>query len=186
MHRILQGPLKGLRLPSPKSAGAFALRYLTAVTFAIWFGGFTFYSAVVVPDLHESLGGMETGEISRRVSVVLNMIGGAAVSLGWLRVALDREARSGWRGLARLGLLALTTALLLALAVLHRHLGARLDAGGSLSAFRPIHEFYLILSTVQWVANLGLIAIEAASCRGGSALPSAVDRRGRAVQSFEA
>jgi len=167
MHRVLPGPLNGLRRLHPREAGPFVLRYLAAVAFAIWFGGFTFYSAVVVPDLHESLGGMETGEISRRVGVVLNAIGGAAVVLAWLRVASDRGARAGWRGLARVGLLALTTALLLALVALHRHLGAWLDAGGSLREFRPAHEFYLILSTVQWAANLGLLAIEAASGRAG-------------------
>ena len=98
MHSVLPRPLKGLRIPGPRSVGAFLVRYLATVAFAIWFGGFTFYSAVVVPDLHEALGGMETGEISRRVSLLLNAIGGAAVTLCWLRIALDRGARSGWRG----------------------------------------------------------------------------------------
>ena len=161
MHSVLPRPLKGLRIPGPRSFGAFLVRYLAAVAFAVWFGGFTFYAAVVVPDLHEALGGLETGEISRRVSFVLNAIGGAAVTLGWLRVATDRGARSGRRGLARVLLLGVTTALLVGLVAFHRHLGVRLDSGESLSTFRPVHEFYLILSTIQWAANLGLLAIEA-------------------------
>ena len=87
--------------------------------------------------------------------------------LGWLRVASDRGARSGWRGVARLGLLAITTGFLLVLIGFHRHLGGRLDSGESLATFRPVHELYLILSTVQWGANLGLLAIEAAASRLG-------------------
>lgn len=148
-----------------RSAAAFALRSLARVAFAIWFGGFTFYAAVVVPDLHETFGGMETGEISRRVSVILNAIGLAAVALGWAVVALDRDARWGWRGTARLGLLALTTLLLFTLIGLHRELGARLDSGDGRRAFFRLHEFYLILSTAQWFANLGLMAVASAPPR---------------------
>ncbi len=139
----------------------FAVRYLAGVAFVVWFGGFTFYAAVVVPDLHEALGGMETGEISRRVGFALNTIGGAAVGLGWLRLGTDRAARAGWRGGIRAGLLALTTLLLLALVVIHGVLSARLDSGASRSSFFPLHEVYLIVSTAQWAANLGLMAVEA-------------------------
>ncbi len=176
MHRVLPKSVNASRSRPLRAVGSFAVRSLTSVAFAVWFGGFTFYAAVVVPDLHEALGGMETGEISRRVSFVLNAIGVAAVALGWLRVAGDREGREGWRGWTRIGLLAATTALLLALIALHRHLGARLDAGGSLAAFRPVHEFYLILSTAQWAANLGLLAIEAISPRPRDEGAPIVDR----------
>ncbi len=148
-----------------RAAAAFALRSLARIAFAIWFGGFTFYAAVVVPDLHETFGGMETGEISRRVSVVLNAVGLAAVALGWAVVALDRDIRSGWRGKVRIGLLAVTSLLLFALIVLHRDMGSRLDSGDGLRAFHRIHEFYLILSTAQWFANLGLMAVDSAPPR---------------------
>ena len=144
-----------------QALAAFALRILARVALAIWFGGFTFYAAVVVPDLHENLGGMETGEISRRVAPFLYAIGASAVALAWLVALTDRDQRSGWRGKARLGLLAINTLLLIALVAMHRSLGIHLDSGKSLSAFRSFHEAYLSTWTAQWLAILGLMAMDA-------------------------
>jgi hypothetical protein len=68
----------------------------------------------------------------------------------------------GWRGKARFGLLAVNTLVLVALVLMHRSLGIRLDSGGSLPAFRSFHELYLTVWTGQWLAILGLMAIEGA------------------------
>ena len=138
----------------------FVLRFLARVAFAIWFGGFTFYAGVVVPDLHETFGGMETGEVSRRVAVVLYLFGGSAMVLGWAIAAIDPVERSGWRGKSRLGLLGISSILLLALIAMHRVMGARLDSGLSRDAFFPLHETYLTVFAIQWLANLGLMAID--------------------------
>ncbi len=116
---------------------------------------------MVVPDLHEHLGGMETGEISRRVAVFLYAIGAAALLLGWLVVLTDRDQRTGWRGKSRLGLLAVNSALLIALVLMHRSLGIRLDSGDDLAAFRSFHEVYLTVWTGQWLAILALMALDA-------------------------
>jgi hypothetical protein len=142
-----------------KALASFALRLLARLALAVWFGGFTFYAAVVVPDLHENLGGMETGEISRRVAVFLYGIGAAALTFGCLVAAIDRAR--GWRGKARFGLLAVNALLLVALVLMHRSLGIRLDSGGSLAAFRSFHEVYLTVWTGQWLAILGLLALDA-------------------------
>jgi hypothetical protein len=137
-----------------------ALRFLDRVALAAWFGGFTFYAAVVVPDLHDNLGGMETGEISRRVAIYLYALGVAALVLAWLNMATDRDRRNGRQGKARLGLLAVNSALLLTLIAMHRALGIRLDSGASLAAFRSFHEIYLTTWTAQWLAILGLMAVD--------------------------
>jgi hypothetical protein len=158
MHRVLPSPLKtggGITRP----VAAFALRLLARVALATWFGGFSFYAAVVVPDLHEHLGGMETGEISRRVAVVLYGIGATALALGWLVAAT--EWTPGWRGKVRFGLLGSNTMVLIALVLMHRSLGVRLDSGDDLPAFRSFHELYLTVWTGQWLAILGLLALEA-------------------------
>ena len=138
----------------------FLLRLLSRVALALWLGGFTFYAAVVVPDLHENLGGMETGEISRRVAPSLYLIGAAALALGWLVALTDRSHRSGWRGKARLGLLAANSLLLITLVLMHRSLGLQLDSGGKLAEFRSFHEVYLTTWTVQWLAILGVMALD--------------------------
>ena len=142
----------------PRAVASFALRLLARVALACWFGGFTFYAAVVVPDLHENLGGMETGEVSRRVAVFLYEIGASALVLGWLVASTDRVP--AWRGKARFGLLAINTLVLVALVLMHRSLGIRLDSGGSLPAFRSFHEVYLTVWTGQWLAILALLALE--------------------------
>jgi hypothetical protein len=132
---------------------------LFRATFAIWFGGFTFYAGVVVPDVHENFGGMETGEVSRRVAVVLYLFGGSAMALGWIIAAVDPLERTGWRGKARLGLLTIASILLVALVAMHRVMGARLDSGLGRDAFFPLHETYLTVFAIQWLASLGLLAI---------------------------
>jgi hypothetical protein len=146
-----------------RAIGLFALRFLARVAFAIWFGGFTFYAGVVVPDLHETFGGMETGEVSRRVAVVLYLLGGSAMVLGWALAAIDPAERPGWRGKARVGLLALASILLIVLVAMHRVMGARLDSGLSRDAFFPLHETYLSVFAIEWLACLGLLAVEPAS-----------------------
>lgn len=140
---------------------AFALRFLARVALALWIGGFTFYAAFVVPDLHDHLGGMETGEISRRVAPVLYEMGAAALVLSWLVALTDNAQRSGWRGKARLGLLAANSLLLIALIAMHRSLGIHIDSGRNLSDFRSFHEVYLSTWTAQWLAILSLMAIDA-------------------------
>ena len=138
----------------------FALRLLARVAIATWFGGFTFYAAAVVPDLHDHLGGLETGEVSRRVAVILYAIGGAALFLGSIEFATDRELRRGRMGKARLGLIVANALLLVGLVALHRSLGARLDGGESLSTFRTSHERYLMVWTAQWLAILGWMGLD--------------------------
>ncbi len=134
------------------------LRLLGLVAMAIWFGGFTFYSAVVVAVLHDALGSVAGGQITQRVTVTLNTIGLVAVALWWLLVVAEPQERKGVRGKARLGLLVATTVLLAFLIVLHGELDRRLDAG-HLLGFYPLHRVYLVASTAQWFANLGLLAL---------------------------
>jgi hypothetical protein len=144
-----------------KRLAACTLGLLARTTLAVYFGGFTFYAAVVVPDLHENLGGMETGEISRRVAIVLYAIGASALGLAWLTFFAHRDQRTAWRGKTRLALLALNTLILLALVLMHRSLGIHIDASGEMNAFRSFHEQYLTVWTGQWLAILGMMALDA-------------------------
>lgn len=148
-----------MRNPLRSFATSF-LRFLARVAFAIWFGGFTFYAAVVVPDLHENLGGVETGEISRRVAPFLSMSGAAALALGWVVFGTDRTQRTGWRGKVRLGLLLVNCVLLITLVLMQRSLGNDLDTRQSMSAFRQLHEVYLTTWTAQWLAILGYVGLD--------------------------
>jgi hypothetical protein len=150
----------------------FALRFLALVVMAIWFGGFTFYGAVVIPALHDVFGSVEAGQVTQRVTTTLNVIGVVAIAAWWLlTVAMPRDCVDV-RGKAQFALLAATTALLVFLIVLHREMDRRLDAG-ILVGFYPLHRVYLIASTVQWFVNLGLLAVSL----GDRSRPPVRDRR---------
>jgi len=133
-------------------------RWLALVTLAVWFGGFTFYSAVVIPVLHEVMGQVETGSVTRQITDAINLNGAVALGLWWaLVVAEGRSGGVGWAH-ARTALLAVTTMILVGLFGLHRVMDGRLDAGES-GGFRRLHQAYLIASTAQWFVNLALLAV---------------------------
>lgn len=135
-----------------------ALRVLCLLGLSVWVGGFMFYSAVVIPVLHDVLGSVETGYVTQRVTDFLNAAGVASLLTWWAEAWAERAAVPVRARRARLGLLAATTFLLLFLIALHRVMDGRLESG-SLRGFYPLHRVYLLASTAQWFVNLGLIAI---------------------------
>jgi hypothetical protein len=135
------------------------LRLLYVVVLSIYIGGFTFYSAVVIPVLHDRLeSSLETGLVTQRVTDVLNLLGLVTLSLGWCVYALnagfglpgDRDSR------CTIWPLVISSICLVVLLVLHRVLDRKLESG-TFTGFYPCHRAYLWASTVQWFANLGLL-----------------------------
>ncbi|MFO0892997.1 MAG: hypothetical protein U0790_28160 [Isosphaeraceae bacterium] len=148
------------------------LRALQVWCLAIWLGGFTFYSAVVIPGLHEQLGGpMETGLVTQQVTNYLNLIGLVTIVIGAVGLAGERIAGADRRAssLPAILLLGLTSGCLVALYWLHHLLDQKLDAG-TLTGFYTLHRVYLWVSVLQWLANLGLLACWAGVIGGGATL----------------
>lgn len=135
----------------------FALRFLCLLSLAVWCGGFTFYSAAVIPVLHDEMDSLQAGRITQRVTHSLNAAGVATLMLWWLEALLEPSSGQARIRRARLLLLGVSTAILTLLVLLHRVMDQRLAAGG-LRGFYPWHRAYLIASTIQWFANLGLFA----------------------------
>lgn len=135
----------------------FLIRVLCLLGMALWAGGFAFYGAAVVPVLHEELDALQAGEITRRVTVALNAVGLATLIPWWWACVTERAAGPPRLRRARLVLLGASSALLAFQLALHRVMDGRLDAG-ALRGFYPLHRAYLIGSTAQWFANLGLLA----------------------------
>ena len=153
----------------PRPATREICRFLAAMALArIRIGGLAFYGGAVLPRLHKTFGIARSAEITRQATDVLNAIGVAAVAMGWVVAALERGGDSSRRWRMRLGLLATTTGLLLALVVLHRIMDGRLDTGRR-GNFSGLHRVYLIVSTVQWFANLGLLALATTTRRNSHA-----------------
>ena len=141
-----------------RAIGRFSSRFAASVAMAAWVGGFMVYGGLVVAILDETLGRYEAGMITRRVTVGLNIIGMVAVGTCALLAWVEREVGRRIDRRSRLALLALSAASLLMLAVLHSEMDRRLDSTG-LRGFKPWHRAYLMVSTGQWLANLGLIGV---------------------------
>ena len=140
----------------------FVRRFLTIGVLSLWFGGFTFYSAVVIHVGHRVLGRVEQGFVTQRVTNWLNLIAVISIAvLAWNAVA-------GWRCAGkrlRLSLAATLTTMTIAQAALfaiHPKLDRMLDVGHheivDRRAFRSLHKVYLDTATVQWSATIGHIA----------------------------
>ena len=156
------------------------LRFLALVTVALVLGGFTLYGGVVLPILHDEFGVSASVAVTRRVTHALNAMCAAAVILWWL--LLWREAKLGaltWR-IVRVAALAATTLTAIALVLLHGVMDERL-ATGSMRGFYKLHRSYLLLSTLQWAANLCILAT---SARLWNAAASAAGESGSRDKTF--
>jgi hypothetical protein len=136
----------------------FVLRPLAMTSHAVWVGGFTFYSAVVLWAIHDEYGSFDAGRITQRVTDWLNAIGAGTLLFWWFVAGLERRKSPGLARHIRLALLVVTTLLLGFLLVDHKILDDRLARYG-LSGFYSYHRVYLIASTVQWAVNLAIIPV---------------------------
>jgi hypothetical protein len=131
----------------------FIRRYLVLLLFALWWGGFTFYSVVVVHTGHKILKSrVRQGFITQKVTLQLNALG--VVTLGGLawELALARR-RSGWK-------LATSSWVIMAVSLgvlywLHGRMDEMLDLQARTitndAGFNSLHAVYLTISTVQWI-----------------------------------
>lgn len=124
---------------------------LIVLMFAVWWGGLTFYAAVVVPTGSEEIGETTQGFITQRVTQWHNAI------LTAMTACLIIEA---WRQKRRLpwgivcGLALVDTALM----AQHVQLTAMMDfdSWNVLDGFYPKHAMYLWLTAVEWALGLSV------------------------------
>ena len=158
---ILNVRMFDARIPfKPVGVAALALRFVTVVVLAVWFGGFTFYSTAVIDTsqkvLHSQL---RAGLITQQVTNWLNWISLPTLAIcagNWIAQRKDRRRFWIWAlGVALAGMVALQAALFPA----HWILDSRIvdnqiadDAG-----FFSLHRVYVALATAQWCATLAYI-----------------------------
>jgi hypothetical protein len=134
-------------------------RVLVVLALCVWFGGFTFYSLVVIHMGHkvfESL--VEVGFLTQAVTRWLNLIGvGTLCLMLWNVFAGWSRQKRFIRG-TLLSTWLLAAGIELALFVLHPMLDAHLDPETRSLVARPefvrLHLLYVNLSTTQWVATI--------------------------------
>lgn len=135
------------------------------IAFAFWQGGFTFYTAVVVPVGTDVLGGpAEQGRVTRDVTRWMNLAGAIALPI----LLWDAVATRPWRR-TRVTCVILMAVVLAGLYVLHPQLDALFDADVARVRDRPrfrlMHKTYLWISTLQWAAGLAYLVLTPAAWR---------------------
>jgi hypothetical protein len=132
-------------------------RLLVILSLTLWFGGFTFYSLVVIHTGHRVLGSrVEVGFLTQEVTRWLNLIGLPTLLL------LLWNVFAGWRSqrrIVRIGLVstwAIIAGVQVALFALHPAIDRLLDPETHTithkAQFKSLHLLYMNLSTAQWIA----------------------------------
>jgi hypothetical protein len=144
------------------------LRFTLIFALALWQGGFLFYALVVVPVGSDVVGVRDQGFITQRVSEWFNGFGGLALGVAameWI-ITPDTHRR---RRLARGTLLGVNVLVLAATAALHFAVDQYLDADTrsvrDAGRFYVLHARYLVLSGVQWVLVMILLALTLSTWR---------------------
>ncbi len=132
-------------------------RFLVILVLSVWFGGFTFYSVVVIPTgikvLHSHI---RVGLVTQEVTRWLNLIGVVALAIfAWNVAALRKVENKKW-----LRVLAASWAIMVLMQIglfaLHPILDSQI-VGRDLvneSKFYNWHRVYLIVATAQWLATI--------------------------------
>lgn len=134
-------------------------RIFLILAFAVWFGGFTFYTAVVVPIGTDVLGSARTqGFVTQQVTNVLNIIGCVSVLLMLVDLFLNWKPRTPKVNLLLAIVLGVIVVLLGVLFVVHPILDSMLEPEhehvNDDARFYEMHRIYLWASTIQWLLCL--------------------------------
>lgn len=132
-------------------------RFTVTVSLAVWWGGLTFYAAIVVPLGIEQFGGVEQGLLTQRVTVRLN-VAGTIVGICLLADALYCKPRNCRAVLASV-LLGLQGWLWFLHSRLSRWLEAVLSSLHSDELFYHEHRVYLWVTSAQWLIGLACLWI---------------------------
>lgn len=155
---------------------------LWMILFALWFGGFTFYAALVVPLANSILPEtVQFGFVSQRVTHGINALNGAFIVVAtWEIVTQYRLAncRMRWINLLAISVI-MSAATLIGMLLIRVRLDAMMDST-TLQINEPVsgsfyaaHAMYLNLSTLAWLAGIAqLIGFVYCNCRSCPSKPS--------------
>lgn len=124
---------------------------LLILSFAVWWGGLTFYAMVVVPIGTQQIGSVEQGFITQQVTRWHNSAL-TVMTICLLLEAWRRQHRALWIVSGALAVINLS------LLFAHSHLTAMLDFNNRSvpENFYQSHATYLWLTTVEWLLGLSI------------------------------
>lgn len=145
------------------------VRSLLLLSYALLWGGLTFYTGFVVRIIHDVVvDPMYGGMITQRVTVLLQVFGGATtVLMLWNASQVRRVCKKYAAGLVLCAvILGVSVA---GLAIVHRHLDAVIDVDAAeitdRDAFTIGHRRYNQLTTIEWIASLVYLPVTVAAWR---------------------
>ena len=144
------------------------LRLALLLFFAVFWGGLTFYTGIVVRIAHRVLeeDSMTGGLITQQVTHWLQWLGVATGSLMAINGVVVLQ-RSQWFGAALLTCTLVLAVSLAGLFVVHGNLDAVIDAPNheitDEKAFTINHRRYNQLTTVEWLSSLAYLALAVAA-----------------------
>ena len=143
--------------------------------FALYWGGLTFYTGIVVRIIHFVLNDpMDGGLITQQVTFALQLLGFCTLPLMvWNAMSVYRHSKT--RGSVLLGLTGLLAVALLGLVVVHAQLDAVIDIEQrevmDRVAFDAAHRRYNQTTTIQWLASVVYLPLTVYSWKRMDAQP---------------
>jgi len=152
-------------LPNMRLAARIALVFM----FALYWGGLTFYTGIVVRIIHMVLNDpMDGGLITQKVTLVLQVLGACTLPL-MLVNDLSVTRHSKRIGIALIGLTLVLSCALVALFVIHSQLDHLIDVQQmeitDRGEFDAAHRRYNQTTTVQWLATVAYLPLAVYSWR---------------------
>ncbi|MCP4941683.1 MAG: hypothetical protein GY924_06825 [Planctomycetaceae bacterium] len=146
-----------------------AARIALVFMFALYWGGLTFYTGIVVRIIHMVLNDpMDGGLITQKVTFVLQVLGACTLPL-MLVNDLSVARHSKRLGIALFGLTLVLSCALIALFVVHSQLDQLIDAQQmeitDRLKFDAAHRWYNQSTTVQWLAAVTYLPLAVYSWR---------------------
>jgi hypothetical protein len=140
-------------------AALFFCRFASIIAMSVWLGGFMFYGGLVIPILDDAFGQLDAGMlVTRHATSRLNIVGFGTLLVWSVLIGLEARIHPLWARNARIFFLMMTAMGLGILVILHMRMSRHLDSQG-VRDFKPFHRLYLIISTLQWVANMAIVAL---------------------------
>jgi len=126
--------------------------FIVIAFYSIWWGGFTFYSSIVIPEGMKILGDhVRMGLITETVSNYLNIIGTVTLFISFVLLLQNKKSANskiGWEWFV-------LVILQLLLFYIHHLLSSMISQNGSKidlqENFYSVHRIYLLTSTAMWL-----------------------------------
>lgn len=133
-------------------------RMFTLVAMALWFGGFTIYTGVVVRIAGPMVGHLQQGYVTQRVMLKLHLFAEIMLGLILIDIIVGWMAAGKWFRILQCLTFLVMLISLLTVVITYQQLSLQLDATELLQPvyreFKPLHQRYQLFSTFLWVATI--------------------------------